>query len=318
MFNLVITEACPKGCTFCFTSTLARASDREMSVDTVNTILDNFSGDFSDVTVLGGEPTQHSKFQDVIKTIADRGIHSNLVSNFLFNDDILDYIVANIQHFKWMLPNASELDRGDRMSIWKKNYERIYDAYSTSWGFEESPRLYLSFTIGEDYEGMYDYIKWVLSQLPYKIKAVRIGLDLNGTYLVNNKQMGTELSRIMDMLSTNDIFVKDDCQIPPCLWEGDTESSVQFNARGLATFKQAGDVSCGNAPIDVFSDLSSIRCYPMQDRTNIKNVLEFDSVVKIVDTYETLYEGQRSEVPQDCKLCVFYPNQCNGICEGCL
>jgi hypothetical protein len=49
-----------------------------------------------------------------------------------------------------MLPNAAELDEKNRLPIFKKNYLELYRAYQNTWGFEESPRLYLALTISSD------------------------------------------------------------------------------------------------------------------------------------------------------------------------
>ena len=76
---------------------------------------------------------------------------------------------------------------------------------------------------------VYDYVKWLYQELGGKLNAIRLGLDLTGTYLINNKRMGDEITKILKFGHYNDILITSDCQIPPCLWEGKTKDSVKEN-----------------------------------------------------------------------------------------
>ena len=122
----------------------------------------------------------------------------------------------------------------------------------------------------------------------------------------------------------NDILITSDCQVPPCLWEGKTKEAVYENSMGFATFKMANyDTICGYMPLDVFPDGSSIHCYPLQDKVKIDNVLNIigeDAPQTLRDTFDNLYiENHKNyTLPTICQECTFYPNDCNGICGGCL
>ena len=126
MFNFIITGTCSKGCSFCFTEEVARLKHSlgEMSVDQLNKLLDYYEfspikGEFSDVRILGGEPTQHSNFQGIADAVILRGLKINLFSNFLFGETTKEYIVNKIRGFRWMLPNSAELN--EKNSV---NYRR--------------------------------------------------------------------------------------------------------------------------------------------------------------------------------------------------
>jgi len=345
MFNFIINGTCSKGCSFCFTEDDVRLQNSlgEMTLEYVNKLLDYYEFDSkkgsieSNVRIVGGEPTQHSNFIGIIDTIIKRGLRINLVSNFLWGDYIRDYLVENIRSFNWMLPNSAELDEKNRLKLWKKNYLSIYEAYENSWGFEEvcdregenictcGLKLYLSITISRDYKerNHFEYIKWLCSQIPNKVKAIRIGLDLTGTYLLNDKELGKELIKISKFGEVNNILVSSDCQIPPCLWEGDTQEVIMMNSNQLATFNnRKTDLTCGNLPIDVFPDGTSSNCYPLKGAVNV-DVFDVDGSNKI-KTLEKIYNKKyvanyiKYDLPDDCLNCVFYLAGCNGICGGCL
>jgi hypothetical protein len=332
VFNFIITGTCSKGCSFCFTEEVARLKHSlgEMSVDQLNKLLDYYEfspikGEFSDVRILGGEPTQHSNFQGIADAVILRGLKINLVSNFLFGETTKEYIVNKIRGFRWMLPNSAELNEKNRLQVWKTNYLAIYNAYQSTWGFEDSARLYLSITISKDFESRkhFDYIKWLYKELKGKVNGIRIGLDLTGTYLINNKALGKELDKIINFCSVNNIRIVSDCQVPPCLWEGKTREEVVTRSRNFATFSEKDATTCGFLPIDVFPDGSSTQCYPLKNIVNVNNLLNMEGENKIkslTTEYEKEYlkNSKRYSVPEDCQSCVFYLNGCNGICAGCL
>ena len=328
--NLAINGSCAKGCSFCFTKEDARLKHTlgEMTVSKVEELLNhyNLKGTDEEVTILGGEPTQHSNFTGVLDYIISRGMKINLVSNLLFGQKTLDYIVDNIKHIQWILPNGAELNEKNRMPIFKKNYLKLYSAYADTWGFEDNPRLFIALTMSSDWEerNTFTYIKWLTDQLGGKVNAIRLGLDLTGTYLINNKDMGKEISKILKFGSYNNIRITSDCQVPPCLWEGKTKESVRENSLGFATFKIPGyDKICGFMPLDIFPDGSSIHCYPLQDKLKIDNVLNINgdnNIYALRDQFDQLYiENHKNyTIPNDCLDCVFYETECNGICGGCL
>lgn len=328
--NFAINGTCSKGCSFCFTTEDARLRHTlgEMSIPQLDKYLD-FYGFYEHkrpVHILGGEPTQHSNFIGIIDFLIEKGLRINLVSNLLFGASIREHLVKNIVHFDWILPNAAELDQKNRIKVWKNNYLALYSAFLNNQGFEASPRLYLAITLSSNFKEakIYDYIRWLVEQSENKINAIRLGLDLTDTYLVNNKELGLEVNKILKFCAANDIIVQSDCQVPPCLWEGTTKEAVLENSFNFATFKVADyDTICGFMPMDILPNGSSIHCYPLQHKVKINNVLKVDGVDtidKLYDKYDELYKENHKnyKMPQACLDCVFYKTECNGICGGCL
>jgi hypothetical protein len=328
--NLVINGTCAKGCSFCFTKEEARVKHTlgEMTIEKIDEIIEHYGllDSPEEITILGGEPTQHSNFMGIIDHVLEKKVNINLVSNFLFGQKTLDFLIKNIKQIRWMFPNASELNEKNRIHVFKKNYIELYHAYSNTWGFEHNPRLYLSLTMSKDWKerDLYSYIKWLYHELDGKINAIRVGMDLTDTYLVNNKEMGNELVKILKFGKYNNIKITSDCMVPPCLFEGKNKDSVLENSLNFATFKiPEYDTVCGFMPLDVFPDGSSIHCYPLEDKVNIPNVLEIsgkNNILELRDEFDRLYinNHKTDSLPQDCLDCHFYPKECNGICAGCL
>jgi organic radical activating enzyme len=328
--NLAINGTCAKGCSFCFTKEDARLKHTlgEMSIEMVDKIIDHYrlNNPNEEITILGGEPTQHSNFTGILDYIFSKGLKINLVSNFLFGKNTREYLIENIKNIKWVLPNAAELNEKNRIVLFKKNYIEIYKAYANTWGFEEHPRLHLALTMSSDWKNrnFYEYVKWLYHELDGKINSIRLGLDLTGTYLINNKEMGQEMTKILKFGLYNQIKITSDCQVPPCLWEGKTKGAVMENSLNFATFKiPEYETICGFMPLDVFPDGSSIHCYPLEDKVKIDNILEIsgkNGILGLREEFDKLYINNHKNysIPQDCLDCVFYKTECNGICGGCM
>lgn len=316
MINYVITGSCAKNCSFCFTDESARKEDTlgEMSIETFSKSLDHVNHKLIDgqVKILGGEPTQHSNFPGIVQEVIKRDLKVDLISNFLFGNDTQQFIVDNIKHFNWFLPNAMELDESNRIKLFKRNYLAIFEAVKDNLGFtKENPRFWLAFTISRDHEKSFDYLVWLIKELEGKAKGIRIGIDLTHTYVINNKSLGRLIDRIITLAERNNIRIVFDCQIPPCLWD---------TPRDFATIHDKRELACGTCPTDVFPDGSMIRCYPTKEEIKIKSLFDYKNVYSIKKELNRQYVIKNSEldVPDDCKQCAHYMNTCNGICLGCV
>jgi len=115
---------------------------REMSIENLNKVIDFLKrSKVSDFTMIGGEPTLHSRFEEVYDIISDKGFSVNIFSNgiiekrrveFLRKKDNLHTILLNINHPKdypsqhWkMLNRRREKTRlpmlRKKLVIWQEN-----------------------------------------------------------------------------------------------------------------------------------------------------------------------------------------------------
>ena len=316
MINYVITGSCAKNCTFCFTDESARKEDAlgEMSIETFAKALDHVNHHKYDgqVKILGGEPTQHSNFKGMIQEVINRGLKLDLISNFLFDSDIKDFIIENIEHFNWFLPNAMELDQSNRMKLFKKNYMAIYQAVEKHHGIDKqkNARFFLAYTMSRDYQTTHKYLVWLIKELEGKVPCLRVGIDLTGSYVLNNKKLGAAIDNIMHLATLNKFYVNFDCQLPPCLWN---------TPRDIATTIGPTDGTCGWYPTDMFPDGTMIRCYPTKSEIKLKTIFDYPTVEAIKEELNDEYRTKYSKIgtPEECLKCIHYKIRCNGICLGC-
>jgi sulfatase maturation enzyme AslB (radical SAM superfamily) len=316
MINYVITGSCAKNCTFCFTDESARKEDAlgEMSIETFSKALDHVNHHKYDgqVKILGGEPTQHSDFPGIINEVIKRDLKVDLISNFLFGEETLQFIEQNIDHFNWFLPNAMELDQHNRMKLFKKNYMRLYSLVKQKYGInpQNDARFFLAYTLSKDYETTYNYLLWLIKELDGKVPCIRIGIDLTGSYVINNKKLGALIDRIYQLAERNKFYVYFDCAVPPCLWD---------TPRPFSTYVSPEDGTCGWYPTDMFPDGTMIRCYPTKSETKLKTLFEYPNIETIKQELNDQYRTKYSEIgtPKECLECIHYKVRCNGICLGC-
>jgi len=302
LLNLILTRECPKRCSFCFTGDYSK--ETEMSLDFIDRVLTRFSPD--SINLLGGEPTGHSKFQEIIELMVQHNQKYQLVSNFLFSRRTLEYLLENFKCRYSVLVNGMELFAQDsRFRIFKKNWNKIFSKHKHLYG------MMMSFTIALNHTPDYfrKYIRTLKKEL-IEIPFLRIGLDLSTTKIVNNKNYGHCILAIQEELP--DSIITFDCQVPMCIWDFDpNEKLYSYNALSS---------QCCGTPLDIFHDGSVITCYP-SPHIKVDNIFDFNNGEDLRNEMRRQYkeeERNRKDILEVCKTCRFYLNNgCNSLCIGC-
>jgi len=99
--NLILTEVCNRGCPYCFAQKQgASAVARCMSMAEVETCIDfAVKSGQSELRFLGGEPSLHPQFMDLVRLVGRRRLALGIFSNGLWPDAVqsgmADYLGAN-------------------------------------------------------------------------------------------------------------------------------------------------------------------------------------------------------------------------------
>jgi len=326
MIILYINDACAKGCSFCFVPDGVKQKSREMSLEHIEQMVDKL--DLKHVQIQGGEPTQHSKFLKIIQMLAAKGVTFNMLSNILFSERMCNELISYI-HLgvcKNISPNASELDEKPRqLKLWKKNYLKLHEAFGNS---AESMNLMWTIPKGlrkDKKRDCLEYIEWLRNEIPNNFKSLRIGLDLCGTYIINNRELGRILDNI-DLLGKRYNFsFYTDCQCPPCINEpGELRPWHSLQNDYISCAADHGT----NKGVEVNPDMSTTHCFQSQGEIGmpyiVPNILEHqygggDRVRQLqkIATKKYIETDAKINLPQACKECDYFPLVCNGICMGC-
>jgi len=326
MSNVILTHRCNKGCSYCFAAqtrdlTLASKENIDMTLDEFKRIVDQHAAcNQRQVKLLGGEPTQHPQFADMLQYCFDQRMEVTLISNFLFKkevrDVILRYLNAMPMHF---LVNSTELDKHDRMATFKENYNTIYQ-FLYQKNIEQN--LSCGITIDQSLDPNYyvSYLQFLQDNLT-AIERMRLSIAFPGSsnqkgdfYFINNKKLGDLMIAIVKTLNTMNIPPSQDCILFPCMFEGKEE--MKYMSKFFLGF---GRHRCGyeGGPTDYMPDGSAFFCYP--NNKIAVNTKLFKTATAVQDALKMKYMITKStiEAPETCVKCGFFQSgQCDGPCLG--
>lgn len=80
--NILLTTACNLDCDYCFAQSLrGRAGQREMTLRDLEWLLSQLDPDVDEVRLMGGEPTLHSRYAEVMRIVKSRDFIATVFTN---------------------------------------------------------------------------------------------------------------------------------------------------------------------------------------------------------------------------------------------
>lgn len=281
MANIMINEICNLRCPYCFADEFVNKNPKEMSMEDFDTAL-NFalsSGYDERIGLIGGEPTLHSHFKEIlIKLINDNRVKN--VTIFTNGVKINEYL-NEISHPKiHLLINCNSPE-----NMGTKAYEtmvaNIKEMISNRY-YKEKITLGINM-YKPDFD--YEYILELLKQFDLKSVRTSISVPNDLTYLANPLNyfniMKPHVLEFFSKLKEANIIPFFDCNaMPVCIWSEDERTRI------LQDFPEAKNktnifnayVTCSPI-IDILPDLTIIRCFGLSEHTkkkisNFKNIEE--------------------------------------------
>ena len=122
--NIALTYFCNQKCKYCFGSdamliSTVKKEDREITEDNLNRILYFMKrSGIRSFQMIGGEPTLHSKFEDMYNIISDNGLSISIFSNGVIARDRVDFLSKkeNLANILLNIRHPSEYSK----SAWEK------------------------------------------------------------------------------------------------------------------------------------------------------------------------------------------------------
>ena len=311
--NYIITNSCDKGCSYCFAAKTRKDDpNNSMTLDQFKELTDKSK---AKVKLLGGEPTNHPQFKEIVEYLVNEKRDFFLISNFLFDEDKLEIIMNAMDKVNVdFLINASDLDKLNRMETWKNNYSSVYmKLYKKD--LEEN--MSIGITIDKPLDYYIKYFDYLLENISV-IERFRISLAFPDTkkddfYFINNKELGTEITSIVNYLVLKGIKPSLDCVLFPCMFD----NKEQF--KYIRKFMENVRTKCGTnlPPSDVFLDNTMSYCYPTKESLKV-DTTKYKTLDEASADLLTRYKILKSQVdmPEECKSCKFFGNLCDGPCLG--
>jgi len=315
MANLVLTYRCNLCCSYCFANEYVNHTSTDMSLETVEHILDFLrrSGE-TRVGLIGGEPTIHPDFQSIVKMIKEKGFTSYTVfTNGIILSDYLEQIQSD---------NASALININEPSVIGEDSTRklmgtIYRIKALN--MENSITLGINL-YHTDYD--FSFIKSLLELLSQH--TLRVSVCVPNETEKRNSQINylasykNTIYRMFDELHKIDVIPRFDCnRLPFCLFKDDLEEKIPF-FRSIANDCNffSGAYPCAPA-IDILPDKTVIRCFGLSDCSKVC-LQDFQTLSDIREHYRVEFDTLSYHIPilPDCISC--YEHNAGRCAGGCL
>jgi organic radical activating enzyme len=301
--NLILTTLCNNNCSFCFAHETLDKKGVILSLEDIKEVV-AFHRPEDNVKLLGGEPTLHPQFKEIMEFLKTVKNPVTLISNFIFNEEVKQSIID----FKASKPldaliNISETD-GDRLI---KVYENVKAT--------EFYHFSIGFTI--TLEKHFEYYKSKLEMFKdFKEVQIRVSLPFpnpnqnNGFYLYKKYEYIDYIIEFIKWGIPYEINTSLDCCLYPCMIKDN--KTEEFLSLHLKKFS----FGCSGCPADVIKKDEIQYCYPGKNvKINTgKQISSEDSINKLIFSgREKLYLGN---LPEECKNCCFLHKKCPGPCLG--
>lgn len=306
MANLVVSSVCNQQCPYCFAkdyfqTTQAGENSHFISMDAFETHLDFLErSGINEIRLIGGEPTLHPQFPELIRRARARSKRILVFTNGLLPARVVDCLSALSPEECTILVNTNTSGKTG-------NAQLRADAIRTL-----GPRVLLGFNIHEvgfDLNPIFDLILKNNCR-----KAIRLGLaqpTLAGrTKFLNVKQyksVGHRIAEFAEQAAQEGIALEFDCGFVHCM----------FSEEELQTLHQTGaDIGWRCNPIlDVDMDGTVFHCFPLASRvfaplTNETNATELRAqLAKQIEPFRA------AGIYKDCSSCASKQSgECTGGC----
>ncbi|MGA3162049.1 MAG: radical SAM protein [Terracidiphilus sp.] len=310
--NLIINDTCNRACPYCFARSKVGLSDGSERADGKDISLDNFERylDFHvrsttpQLKLLGGEPTLHPEFLELLRRAHERNLPILVFTNGLWPRKIREGIQA-IPLAEWKLKflfnvNEPHLQPPSQMQHAMECMKIV------------GPQGQCGFNIyRQDFD--LQFIADILDATQMN-RDVRLGLAspivgtdnsfINPDYF---KAIGQRLLDQLRKLEERNVLGTFDCGFPLCMFSEDDLGSLALITRGFQSV-------CG-FPIDVGPDLMAWPCFPLSNVENLP-LLDFKDAGELREHFAKKLEGmRRMGALDDCLSCKYLERkQCNGGC----
>ncbi len=269
MANILLTNRCNQKCSYCFAKSEMEKKNKEMSFSDFEKVLDFLGGSREKkVRLMGGEPTLHPKFKEIVEASLKRGFSVQIFTNGIFDKNILDFLLSKDSRIRYSF-NINPKEKYSS-KIWNqvlKNLEKISVFKNTLVG---------AVVFDDKFES--DYLIKIAKRFGIKNIVLRLA---NPNFSVNSEKLINEIQKI----KRENIGVGLGCGL----------SKDVFNKKGI---KYGCEGNSGK--FDIGTDLSVFRCLPLaswhrKKLGDFKNCREiekyFNSLLYKTEEKDCLIEG---------------------------
>jgi MoaA/NifB/PqqE/SkfB family radical SAM enzyme len=304
MPNILLTNSCNRNCPYCFALAQVQLgvckASWEMSTAELETVLSYFELGHDAVSLLGGEPTLHSRFPEIVDEVAARGFQVKIFTN------------GTTSRLRHISPKARTEDLSIILNLNKPEaYNRASWDQILENAREFGPRLGLSFNLYEPrftWEHLHEVI--VSGNLS---RRIRVGLAQPihgmGNACLEEAAIPEASARLVEMavdLARDGISLGLDCGFRGCA----------FTRKQLGTLLECGThtlFDC-NPVLDIGPELMVWRCFPFSATPGVR-LRDFASLREITAHFDRVWaDALEKGNTQNCATCAHFRESCQGGC----
>ncbi|MFW6226263.1 MAG: radical SAM protein [bacterium] len=306
--NLIVTSICNKDCSFCFAKD--KNIDKGLSIQEIKSLVEKASPE-THIKILGGEPTLHKDFPEIMDYLLTIPNPIVLISNFLiYKDSILDAINKYQEKKKLMfLLNVSEVTDYQFQTV-IKNIKYL----------AKTPTFSLGYTLDINRK-FNDYSKWLdkfYNEIGEHVNVIRVSVpfpnyrdnDERDFYLYHNYEYTDLITEFVKWSNKHDLKTSIDCGLFPCMFRD--QESKEFIQK-FVNF----EMGCKGGAFDIFSTKLISLCYPGNDIiANLENHNTIETAFSEIELRKRHKILTSKNLPKECKECEFFLKECAGPCLG--
>lgn len=314
MANILLTNRCFRKCPYCFAQESMDGPEEKDNISWENLIYlaDLFyaSNEFH-MSLLGGEPTLHPEFTEIVKYLYHRGFSLSVFTSGVMSSKRLQHAVDELGDAleKKRLSFVCNINEPkDTPANEAKAQEAFLDAFGSA--------TVISFNI---YHPNFDVSFAVDLIKKYDLRRhIRVGVanpipGYNNEHIALHQFRPTmeRLVSFVPMLEKERIDLGLDCGFTSCSF---TDEEIGKLARLGSNVGSSVKFSCG-AALDFGPDMQVWHCFPLAN-IHRRSVYEFDSLQEIKDYFTRFNKEVRKIAPgvfDDCSSCVHMES---GHCQG--
>jgi len=319
MLKLFLTNSCNLNCRYCFASSFTKEPFNEFSIQAINRVLDFIKNDNVDeIGLEGGEPFLHSQIDDVLNVLKNC---SQLNQIIIFSNGMFDYSKHEIlkdNKFK-ILVNCNS------PKILGNDYNNLVENIKTL-----NKIMPDRFIIGVNLDGYdfdYYYIFKILKIINKQKFRFAFATSVEEKNSIQNpieyfKKVNIYLDKFYnDCIKSNVIPFPSCNSSPPCSLTSEQKKTL------IRLFNKAKEHNAENLPslffnkctpvIDVFPDLTAVRCFGLKELGKIK-LENFKSYSELKQYFMNNYDNNKDCYVNSNSKCITCEHKKQNFCKLCL
>jgi sulfatase maturation enzyme AslB (radical SAM superfamily) len=304
MANLILTDKCQRKCEYCFAQH-EKNSGQEFTWEGFAEVVKFISTGPRALNLLGGEPTLHPRFMDILESLIVNDFMVQVFTNGMVSEKLLMDLIKFLNRIAlrddqlFFAVNINEYEYRTEEEI------RLQNRFMDNLG----RLVYPSFTIHNPDVDL-TFLADIVDKF-YLDNSVRLGLSMP-IVGARNKYLPKEGYRraaksIIDFARNTNVNIIFDCGFPLCMFELEELSELNADDKNDFSF------ICG-CPLDIYPDLTATNCYPLS-KVHKKPISEFSDIMKMYKYFEDKFDTSVG-MYEECAECQFFKKACFGGCKG--